>query len=92
MTERLTLKWGTPKGWKLTPGGPAYDALSRYADMGMSYSAMMQHDTPEQKAVICELIDALDAETVYLNWDDKEVTKDEAKQYVMNYRGQDDGG
>lgn len=85
MSERLTLKWGTLKSWRVNPDGPAAVALQRYADGGMSMSAAMQHDTPEQKAAICDLIDALDAETVYLDWEDKHVSKEEAKRYVLEY-------
>ena len=48
-------------------------------------SAMEQEDTPRQKEIICELIDGGNFERVYLEWDDKVVTKKQAKKYVMNY-------
>ena len=47
-------------------------------------SAMMQRDTPEQKEIICKLIDLMPGE-IYLAWDGKYVSKDDAKQYVLNY-------
>ena len=34
-------------------------AAQRYADGGMSMSAMAQRDTPEQKQALCDLIDAI---------------------------------
>ena len=82
--EHLTLKWGTLKAWHFE-SEQAKELLRRYDDIGSSMSAIMQHDTPEQKQIICDLIDIGDFETVYLDWDDKEVSKDEAKQYVLNY-------
>lgn len=83
--ESLTLKWGTLKAWNLTEGGPAFDALKRCFEGGRSVGAAMQRDTPEQKQAICDLIDALDAESVFLDWDGKYVSKDEAKAYVVGY-------
>jgi hypothetical protein len=84
--EHLTLKWGTLKSWHVNEDGPAFAALKRYHEAGpVSWGAAQQHDTPEQKAAICEIIDALDAESVYLDWDGKSVSKEEAKEYVMNY-------
>lgn len=82
--ERLTLKWGTVKGWKLEEDGPALVALKRWAEGGHSLSAMCQHDTPEQKQAICDAIDALDGE-IYNDWSGKTMTKEEAKKYVMEY-------
>jgi len=59
--------------------------LKRWAKDGVSMSAAMQRNTPAQKQAICDLIDAGDFETVYLDWDEKEVSKEEAKKYVMEY-------
>ena len=84
--ESLTLKWGTLKAWNLKTDGPAIEALRRYHEVGaVSFGAAQQRDTAEQKEAICELIDALDAETVFLDWEGKDVSKDEAKQYVTEY-------
>ena len=85
-TDSLTLKWGTMKAWDLNSEA-ARAAAKRYAEAGeVALGAMQQHDTPKQKQALCDLIDALDAETVYLDWDGKDVSKDEAKRYVMEYR------
>jgi len=86
MRERedyITLKWGTLKSWKLT-SEKGIDLLKKYYELGASYSAMAQHDTPEQKKLICEMIDEVPGE-IYLEWDDKYVSKEEAKRYVMEY-------
>lgn len=42
--------------------------------------------TPEHKKAVCDLIDALDCDTIHLDWEGKDVSKDEAKKYVMEYR------
>ena len=83
--DYLTLKWGTLKAWHLT-SEKGLELLKAYHALGMSMSAMMQHDTPEQKELICQMIDECGAETICLDWDGKDVSKDEAKKYVREYR------
>lgn len=80
----LTLKWGTLKSWRFTSES-GKKLLNEYCEIGASFGAMMQHDTERQKEIICELIDLCDGDTVYLEWDGKDVPKHEAKHYVMNY-------
>jgi hypothetical protein len=82
--EYLTLKWGSLKSWHFE-SDKARELLQKWASLGHSFSAALHHDTLEQKQLICDLIDAGDFETVYLDWDGKEVSKEEAKEYVMNY-------
>jgi len=84
MATHLTLKWGTLKAWNFSDVPEAKALLERYCEIGSSFSAMAQHDTPEQKEIICKLIDLVPGE-IYLDWDDKYVSKDEAKKYVMEY-------
>jgi hypothetical protein len=81
--EFLQLKWGTLKGWRLTTE-KSLALMKRYEDLGMSMGAAQQEDTPEHKAIICELIDAIDGE-IENDWTGKPMTKDEAKEYVMNF-------
>ncbi len=83
-SEYLTLKWGSLKAWNFEQERTR-ELLQKWAAIGHSASAMMHHDTPEQKLIICELIDAGDFETVRLDWDNKDVSKQEAKDYVINY-------
>lgn len=82
-TESLTLKWGTLKGWKLESEA-AQAIMQQYIDLGSAVSAMQQRDTPEQKQLICDLIDAVDGE-IHDDWNGGTMTKDEAKKYVMEY-------
>lgn len=84
--DAISLKWGTLKAWDIkSDAGVA--ALKAYMNAGpQSLSAMNQRDTPEQKRALCDLIDAADLETVYLDWDGKDVSKEEAKAYVTGYR------
>lgn len=84
MSDHIELKWGTLKGWNISsPRGR--ELLAKYHVLGSSMSAMAQRDTPEQKELICQIIDECGAETIYLDWDAKHVSKDEAKEYVMRY-------
>lgn len=83
MSEHLLLKWGTLKGWKVE-SEKSIAALKKYSSGPMSYGAMTQHDTPEQKAALCELIDAIDGE-IENDWEGTVMTKEEAKEYVMGY-------
>ncbi len=83
MNEWLLLKWGTLKGWNLETQ-KSKDAFKRYADAGMSLSAMTQQDTAEQKQALCDLIDVIEGK-IDNDWSGKSMTKDEAKNYVMTY-------
>jgi hypothetical protein len=79
----VELKWGTLKAWTLD--APELKELcDEYDAIGASYSAMFQRDTPRQKEIICEIIDII-GKPVYLHWDNKEVSTEEAKKYVMEY-------
>lgn len=84
-TESLTLKWGSIKAWDLKTEA-SLAAMQKYLDAGsVCMSAALQEDNDAQKAAICELIDALDNDQVYLCWDGVYVSKEEAKAYVMKY-------
>lgn len=82
--DSLSLKWGTLKSWDIhSDAGKAL--LRRYHELGASMSAMAQNDTPEQKEIICQLIDGC-AGDIYLDWDGEYVSKEKAKEYVRTYR------
>jgi hypothetical protein len=81
--DHLTLKWGTLKSWEFH-SEKALRLLDEYCKIGSSLSAMEQKDTPRQKEIICELIDEGDFETVLLDWDGEEVSKEEAKKYILS--------
>ena len=82
--DSLSLKWGTLKSYHFH-NDSALSLLREYNEIGSSLSAMMQHDTPRQKEIICQLIDIGNFKTVYLDWDGINASKDEAKKYVMQY-------
>lgn len=81
--DSLSLKWGTLKSWNIhSEKGKAL--LKQYFDIGSTPSAMLQKDTPTQKEIICQLIDCC-AGDIYLEWDERCVSKEVAKEYVRNY-------
>lgn len=80
----LTLKWGTLKSWDFKGNEEAIALLKKYENLGSSFSAMQQRDTPEQKEIICKLIDMVPGD-ILLEWDNKYVSREEAKKYVMEY-------
>ena len=84
--DYLTLKWGTLKGWDFSHNKKAAALLKKYVALGSAMGAMQQRDTPEQKELICQMIDAVDCEQIYLDWDGKYVSKDDAKRYVQDYK------
>lgn len=81
----LTLKWGTLKCWDFSKSEKAKTLAKEYDEIGSSFSAMQQRDTPRQKEIICELIDCCDGDTIYSHWEEKDISKQEAKDYVLNY-------
>jgi hypothetical protein len=81
----IVLKWGTLKRWDFSSSEKGKELLKEYFKIGSCISAAAQRDTPRQKEILCELIDLSDSDTIYLDWDGKDVSKEEAKEYVMNY-------
>lgn len=83
--DSLTLKWGTLKACDIKTES-AWAAAQKYFDAGeQSAGAMTQHDAPEQKAALCDLIDAVNCETIDNDWTGEAMSKDAAKSYVMEY-------
>lgn len=81
---RLTLKWGNVKGWDgFEEGTPARAALEKWAESGQGLSAM-QRQTPEQRELICDIIDAVDGE-IWNDWNGVAMSKEDAKKYVREY-------
>jgi len=80
----LVLKWGTLKGWEFH-SEKAKELLKEYFSLGHSMSAMLQNNTPRQKEILCQLIDEGNFQTVFLVWDNKDVSKEEAKKYIKEY-------
>jgi hypothetical protein len=84
MVETLLLKWGTLKAWRVK-NARAMELLQKYHELGSSMSAAEQRDTPEQKQIICDLIDCIDGE-IRSDWSGETLSKEDAKKYVLEYR------
>ena len=82
--DDLRLQWGSVKGCHMEHNAAAYAKLKEWSTLGSSFSAMAQRDTPEQKAIICDMIDLFDG-IIQNDWDGEIYTKDQAKAYIMNY-------
>jgi len=81
--EKLTLKWGTVKGWdNLSEKSQAI--MARYFEDGVPSSCATDRPDADRKQILCELINQLEG-TIFLDWDGKFVTKDEAKEYITTY-------
>lgn len=81
--EHLLLKWGTLKAWKIeSPDTLA--KLQAFAELGMSGGSAQQVMTEAHKVALCELINAIDG-PITNDWTDENMTKDQAKAYVMEY-------
>ena len=80
----LLLKWGGLKGWENLTDVQVV-ALQKYADLGMSASAMPQKNTEEHKQVLCDAVDLFEDGQISNDWDGNEYTKEQAKKYIMEY-------
>jgi hypothetical protein len=87
MSDELSLKWGTWKSMKLNSDAArlAYDKYKVLPDGEIEIGKFRTGETLEQREALCELIDAVDCEKIYLSWDGKYVSKEDAKRYVMGY-------
>jgi len=84
--EYLTLKFGRLKAWSFKEDNiKANELLTEYETPFNNPSLILQTITDRQKEIICELIDIVSAEEIYLDWDEEYVSKQQAKEYVKNY-------
>jgi hypothetical protein len=84
--SKLTLKFGSLKAWDFNGNERAAELLREYESADSAAGVMQQHDTARQKEILCALIDECDdPKGIYLDWDGKYVSKDEAKDYIANY-------
>lgn len=84
--DSMTLKWGTLKAWTIK-SEKARKVAEEVDTRGLTWSmsAAAQDMTDAHKQAVCDLIDALDCDTIRLDWEGKDVSKEEAKKYVMEY-------
>lgn len=81
--EAITLKWGTLKAWDVRSEA-SQKLVDEFFKDGVCMSAMMDRPGPERRQVLCRLIEQLDG-TVFNDWEDKFMTKQEAIKYVTEY-------
>jgi hypothetical protein len=81
--EQLSLKWGTVKAWS-DLSERSFEILRRYFADGVPMSCALDHPGEDRNRILFELIDQFEGK-IYLDWDGKYVTKDEAKKYVAEY-------
>lgn len=82
MANSLTLKWGGVKSWDLETE-EAIAALQRWRDHDVPLSAIAHKDSPEQQQALLDAIDFMDE--IWLDWEGRKVTKEEAKKYILEY-------
>jgi hypothetical protein len=81
---RLLLKWGTVKGWEFADATPKEKELLTAFLENSPMSCAMDKPDERRKTLLCELIDVFSGE-IKNDWSGEIMTKDEAKQYVMEY-------
>lgn len=80
----ILLKWGSLKGWgNLTD--EQVNALQKYADLGMSMSAIAQKNTDAHKNALCNAFDLFEDGQITNDWSGESMTIKEAKKYIMEY-------
>jgi len=83
--DYLNLKFGSIKE-QVFHSKKAKKLLKEFFKIGMSAGGLIMHENTErQKQIICELIDEGNFEKVFLDWDNKYVSKEKAKKYIMKY-------
>ena len=73
--ESLSLKFGMVKAWD----------IKRPETLALVESCMRATNDQKQKELLCKLIDAVDCEEIHLYWSNETVSKQKAKNYVLNY-------
>lgn len=84
----LTLKWGTRKSWDFSNSNKGKELMKEYDEIEEHVKAdadLLNNDTQRQKEILCELIDLCDDDTIYIHYYGRYVSKDEAKEYILNY-------
>ncbi len=81
----LYLKWGSYKGFYGKLNDQTLSLLNKYFEYSVNISAILQKDTLEQQKLLLDAIDAHDGKIVN-DWSGEEMTKEQAKEYIVNYR------
>lgn len=78
-------KWGTIKGYSAADNSEALPLLKEYMAGWNAGNGKFDHPDEERKMLLCEAIDKFDG-TIKSHWTGEEMTKEEAKKHVMEYR------
>lgn len=81
--DYLLLKWGGWKSWN-SENKKIQELMKKHDALGLSASAMLQHETEEQQKILCEIVDLIDG-VIQNDWDGEYYTKKKAKEYIMGY-------
>lgn len=79
----LLLKWGTVKGWRNFKEGECRDLLEKYLE-DSPMSCALDYPDEAKKLMLCEIIDKFDG-IIHNDWDGVDMTKEQAKKYVIGY-------
>ena len=82
--KKLYLKWGTVKGWEKL-GDQDQVILKEFFDKGRPDSVILDRTDDEDKAILVKLINQFNGE-IWNDWENKIMTKEEAIDYVVNYK------
>ena len=82
--HELILKWGTYKSHFDVNDPEQLALIQKYYDFGVSMSAMCQNDSVDQKQALLNLIENWTGK-FYLDWDGEYASKEQAKEYILNY-------
>ena len=83
--DYLLLKWGAIKEWNLH-SKKGKQLLKKYFKTLKAGGLMLYDCTPENKKLICEIIDEANLDKIQLDWTGKWVSKTKAKKYIMEYK------
>ena len=81
--NHIALKWGTLKGWDVEEESEILRKINEFLK-GAPVSCMADKPDETRKKLLCEIIDMVDGE-IENDWTGEPLTKDQAKEYVMNY-------
>ncbi len=82
--DYIVLKWGTLKAWDLEHNPECVELIEKYRKDGVCLSVALQKDTNNQQNILCEIVKKIDG-SISNGWDNKELTKDEAIDYIRSY-------
>lgn len=85
----ITLKWGTIKSYSFPDNPKAIELIREIDEIDENFTGesngLRNPQSDRQKEILCELIDLSDGDTIYLHWEGRDASKQEAKDYVNNY-------